>query len=307
MATFDEVLSANRRDSLLLLVLLVILLASLGAAAAHLLIGDYVLETSAVTIAVTALYFFAMWFYGDAMVLTSVGAEHVNSRNYPMLDNVLEELCIATNLPKPEIYVIHDPSLNAFATGRDPEHASVAITSGLLEKLNREELMAVMAHEISHVKNLDIRFSTLLAVTVGAILVIRDLILNSAFRLSGRRGGRSSGKGSGGMFLYAVCLVFIILAPLFTVLLHTMASRSREYMADTNAVKITRNPQSMISALTKVSQGPSAMLSDVASGTQHIFFANPMRINGRERSSLFSTHPLLEERIASIKKIYGIR
>lgn len=191
MATFDEVLSANRRDSVLLLVLLVILLASLGAIAAHLMIGDYVLDTSVITVAVTSLYFFIMWFHGDTMVRFSVGAEHVNSRNYPMLDNALEELCVATNLPKPEIYVIHDPSLNAFATGRDPAHASVAITSGLLERLNREELMAVMAHEISHVKNLDIRFSTLLAVTVGAILVVRDVIINGTFRMAGRRGGRS--------------------------------------------------------------------------------------------------------------------
>ncbi len=312
MASFDETISANRRDSVVVLVLLVVLVGTIGAAMAHVLLGgDYVWETSAGCVAFISVYFAVAWFYGDSMVLSSLRAIPVERHNYPVLNNVLEELCIATGLPMPAVFVIEDEGMNAFATGRDPEHASVAITSGLMEKLDRDELQAVMAHEMTHVGNYDIRFSTLLAVTVGAVLIVRDLVLNS-FRF-GFRGGRRSSSGGGKAggqaqaAIFAVCLLFIVLSPIFALLLQTMASRSREYMADTGAVKITRNPQAMISALTKISLGTSALIESASSGTQHIFFANPEKVYGREHSSIFSTHPLISERIASIKEIYGIR
>lgn len=310
MASFDETISANRRDSAVILVLLALLVGVVGAAAAFVMFGgDCVWETSAACVALTSAYFCVAWFYGDSMVLASSRAIPVERRNYPVLNNVLEELCVATGLPMPAVYVIEDAGMNAFATGRDPEHASVAITSGLLEKLDRDELLSVMAHEMTHVENYDIRFSTLLAVTVGAVLIVRDIAFNS-FRFGVRRRRGFSDGGRAGLALwpiYIACLLFILLSPLFALLLQTMASRSREYMADTGAVKITRNPQAMISALTKISQGVSSLLHSANSGTQHIFFANPQKVFGRERSSIFSTHPLISERIVSIKKIYGIR
>ena len=311
MASFDETISANRRDSVVILVLLVVLVGTIGAAAAHVLLGgDYVWETSVACVAFASIYFIIAWYCGDSMVLASLHATPVESQNYPVLNNVLEELCIATGLPMPAVYVIEDEGMNAFATGRDPEHASVAITAGLLEKLDRDELLSVMAHEMTHVGNYDIRFSTLLAVTVGAVLIVRDLVFNSfRFGLRGRRGSSGGGKAGGRaqLAIFGVCILFIVLSPIFAILLQTMASRSREYMADTGAVKITRNPQAMISALTKISQGASALIEPASSGTQHIFFANPQKVYGREHSSIFSTHPLISERIASIKEIYGIR
>lgn len=311
MASFDETTRANQRDSILVIVALLVLVGTVGAATAWYFFGEEgVLPVSMASIAFAGAYFAAAWFFGDDMVLFSVGAEHVNRWNYPVLNNVLQELCVATNLPMPEVYVIDDPGLNAFATGREPENASVAITSGLLERLNRDELQAVMAHEMTHVANYDIRFATLIAVTVGVVLLMRDFSLNAMrFGIGGSRssgrGGRSGKGGRAGFLILAVCLFFIVLSPIFAVILQMMASRSREYMADTGAVKITRNPGAMISALLKLSGGAS-VLRGADSATSHLFFATPRNAHEGSKSSLFSSHPTIAERVDSIKRIYGI-
>lgn len=308
MATFDDVVQANRRDSLLLLFLLLILLGAMGAAGAELLLGDMFFEGALFALLCGAIYFFFIWFCGDSFVLFSLGAEEAERDEYPTLYNVTEELCIASGLPMPKIYVLDEKSINACATGRDPEHSSVAVTKGLLEKLSREETMAVVAHEMSHVKNLDIRFSTLLAVTVGAILLIRDIILNSMFRLPGsrRRDSNSGGDSKVMIVLFVICVIFIIISPLITLLLQSMASRSREYMADADGVKLTRNPDAMISTLKKISDESGSIIDSSTSGTAHIFFASPNKQRFFDKDSIFSTHPSLEDRIRSIRQIYGV-
>ena len=308
MATFDDVVRANRRDSIILLSLLLVILGAMGAAGAELLFGDMLLAGTLLALVCGVIYFFFIWFFGDSFVLFSLGAEEAEQEEYPALYNITEELCIASGLPMPKICVLNEESINACATGRDPEHSSVAVTKGLLEKLNREETMAVVAHEMSHIKNLDIRFSTLLAVTVGAILLVRDIILNSVFRLPGSRRSSSDSRGDSKVMavLFVVCIIFILISPLFTLLLQSMASRSREYMADADGVKLTRNPGAMISTLRKISHESSAIIDSATSGTAHIFFASPNKQRFFEKNSIFSTHPSLEERIDSIRQIYGV-
>ena len=307
MASFDEVVSANRRDSFILLFLLLVILGALGAAGAELLYGGLLLDGALVAMAVGGIYFLLVWFLGDSFVLLSLGAEEADRDVHSVLYNVVEELCIASGLPMPKVYIIDEESLNACATGRDPAHASVAVTRGLLKKLNREELMSVIAHELSHVKNMDIRFSTLLAVTVGAILLVRDIILNSAFRFGSSRSSRNKDDGKGGnIIVLAVVLIFIIVSPLFTLLLQSMASRSREYMADADGVKLTRNPSAMISTLNKIAAESGAIVNSATSGTSHIFFVSPKAKSFFSSESLFSTHPSVQDRINSIKQIYGV-
>ena len=309
MATFDEVVNSNRRDSILLLVLLLLILGGLGAAGSELLLGASPLIGAVVVVVCSSVYFLFMWFLGDSCLLYSLGAEEADRDACPVLYNVVEELCIASALPMPRVYVLNEESLNACATGRDPAHASVAVTNGLLNKLNRDELAAVVAHELSHVKNFDIRFSTLLAVTVGAVLLVRDVILNSLFYMPGSRrtsSDRRDRDSRSAVVFYAVLLIFVVVSPIFTLILQAMASRSREYMADADGVKLTRNPDALISTLKKISAESGAIENSATSGTSHIFFVSPKENSFFGSDSLFSTHPSIQERVDSIRRIYAV-
>lgn len=246
-------------------------------------------------LAVALITGLASYYAGDSFILSSSSAYEIGHANEPRLFNVVEEMAIAAGVPMPRVFIIEDPSPNAFATGRDPQHATVAITRGLLDKLNRDELQGVIAHEISHVRNYDIRFMMLMAVMVGTIALLSDVMWRSRWYGSGRRG-----RGGGGALLMVIALVLLILSPLAAQLIQLAASRRREYLADASAALLTRYPQGLASALQKLEADPEP-LSVANRATQHLYIVNPLKNSGG--SSLWDTHPPLAERIARLQKM----
>jgi heat shock protein HtpX len=212
-------------------------------------------------------------------------------------------MSIAAEVPMPRVYVIDDTAPNAFATGRDPAHASLAITTGLLEKLDREELQGVIGHEMSHVRNLDIRFSLVVAVMVGAIAILADFFLRFTFWGGGRSRDRSGGGGAQAI-VFVIAIVLAILAPLISRFIQLAVSRQREYLADVSSVELTRNPQGLERALAKI--GADQEVLEVANrGTQHMYFTNPIKKFEERSSNLMSTHPAIVDRINRLRQLTG--
>ncbi len=240
------------------------------------------------------------YYGGDRAVLTMSKARRIQKKDYPQLFNVMEELSIAAGLPMPAVYVIDDTAPNAFATGRDPEHASVAITTGLLQKLNREELQGVMAHEMSHIGNRDILFATMVGVLVGSVALVSDFFFRGPFFGRGSRKSSGAGGGAGGFILLLIAFACGVLAPIATKLLQLAISREREYLADASATLLTRYPEGLASALEKIS-GDREVLEVANRATQHLYIINPIRPFEKRASSLFSTHPPVEHRIARLR------
>jgi heat shock protein HtpX len=218
--------------------------------------------------------------------------------------NVVQEMAIAANIPMPAVYVIDDTAPNAFATGRDPKHASIAITTGLLEKLDREELQGVIGHELSHVRNFDIRFALIVGVMVGAIAILADFFLRFTFWGGGRRSSNREGGGAAQAIIFAIAIVLAILAPIIARFIQLAVSRQREYLADASAVELTRNPYGLERALAKIS-GDTEVLEVANRGTQHMYFTNPIKKFEERSSNLFSTHPAIVDRINRLRELTG--
>ncbi len=220
--------------------------------------------------------------------------------------NVVQEMSIAANIPPPRVYVIEDSAPNAFATGRDPKHSSIAITTGLLGKLDREELQGVIGHEMSHIRNLDIRFSLLVAVLVGSIALMSDFFLRATFWGGVRRSrGRGSSEGGGVVIVvYAIAVVLAIIAPFVAALVQLAVSRQREYLADASSVELTRNPSGLERALAAIA-GDQEALEVANRATQHLYFVNPIKKWENRSSGLFSTHPPILERINRLRALTG--
>jgi heat shock protein HtpX len=222
--------------------------------------------------------------------------------------NVVRELSIAANVPMPRVYLIEDTAPNAFATGRDPEHASVAITTGLLQKLDREELQGVIGHELAHVRNYDIRFSLLVGVLVGSIALLADILARMAFwgGMTGRgarRGGSRDGGGAA-VFIFFLGLLVAILAPFFARLVQMAVNRQREYLADATSVELTRNPYGLERALAKLATDQEPL--EVANrATQHLYIVNPIKKLDESARGLFSTHPAIVDRINRLRRLTG--
>jgi heat shock protein HtpX len=206
----------------------------------------------------------------------------------------------------PKVYIIEDTAPNAFATGRDPKHASVAITTGLLQKLDREELQGVIAHELGHVRNYDIRFALLVAVLVGSIALLADFFLRFTFWGGGRRGGGDRDRGGGGLavILFIVAIVLAIVAPIIARFVQLAVSRQREYLADATSVELTRNPRGLERALAKIA-GDREVLEVANRATQHLYFTNPIKKFEERSSSMFSTHPAIVDRINRLRQLTG--
>jgi heat shock protein HtpX len=220
--------------------------------------------------------------------------------------NVVQELAIAANVPMPKVYVIDDTAPNAFATGRDPKHASVAITTGLLEKLDREELQGVIGHELSHVRNLDIRFAMIVGVLVGSIALLADFFLRFTFWGGGRRSSRDRDGGGGGLQIvfFVIAIVLSIVAPIVARFVQLAVNRQREYLADASSVGLTRNPYGLERALAKISADPEVL--EVANrATQHMYFTNPIKKFEERATGLFSTHPATVDRINRLRELTG--
>jgi heat shock protein HtpX len=292
-----EEISANKRNSWLLVAAVTAVLVVLGFLLGEYWGSGYVGVGFAVGIAV--ILSLSAYYNGGRMVLSMSRARRIERKDNPKLSNVVEELAIAGGLPVPAIYIIDDSAPNAFATGRDPEHASVAITTGLLQKLSRDELQGVMAHELSHVGNRDILFATMVGIMVGSIALLADFFLRSLF-WGGARRRRSRSSGSGGAILIVVALVLALLAPLFARLLQLAVSRQREFLADASAAKLTRYPEGLASALEKIAHDREVL--EVANrATQHLYIVNPIKPFEKRAKSLFSTHPPVEERVARLR------
>lgn len=242
---------------------------------------------------------------GDQILLASSKALKVTPDVHPMLFNVVEEMTIAANMPKmPKVYIINDPAPNAFATGRNPENASVAVTAGLLTKLNRDQLQGVIAHEISHIIHRDILFVTLAGVMLGSIVLISQVFLRGMFysSLGSRRRYSSSSSNQGGaqLIMIVIAIVFAILAPILTQLLYFALSRKREYLADAAGVRLTRYPEGLAGALEKIA-GTNINMEAANKVTAPMYIANPFR--GKKAMNLYSTHPPIEERIRILRNM----
>jgi heat shock protein HtpX len=247
------------------------------------------------------------YFQGDSILLGMSRAKKIRPDDHPRLYNVVEEMKIASGLEKmPDIYIIDDPALNAFATGRDPNRASVAITSGLLQKLNRDELQGVIGHEISHIKNRDVLLMAMCSVLLGTIVILawygsRFLFFGS---MAGSRRSSSRGGGQGQIIVLIVAFVFMILAPIFAQLIYFAISRKREYLADASSALYTRYPEGLASALEKLANS-TEQLKSANQATAPMYIINPFRKRGLKASDLTSTHPPVSERIRILRAMAG--
>ncbi len=247
---------------------------------------------------------FASYWKSDSVALAMAKAHPADPAQYARLHNLVEGLCIASGLPKPRLYVVDDPAPNAFATGRDPQHAAVAVTTGLLERMNRVELEGVIAHELSHVKNYDILVMTLAVTMVGMVAMLADIGMRMMWFGGGRRNRDSNG---GGAIVAIVAIVFMIVAPIAARALQAAVGRKRESLADVSAVEMTRYPPGLISALEKL-RDDQAVVRSASRATAHLWIEEPVqRIEGdspkQKLAGLFNTHPPLEERIAALREL----
>ena len=303
--SFYDQIAANRRNSFLMAGLVVVLLGMLGFAIGFAIFGSLGggVLTTAFAVGLGSLAGVGTYVAGDSLVLAVSGAREVDESQAPQLMNVVREMAIAANVPMPRVYIIEDTAPNAFATGRDPSHSSIAATTGLLEKLDREELQGVIGHELSHVRNFDIRFSLVVGVMVGAIAILADFFLRFTFWGGGRSRDRGGGN-SAQVVVFVIAIVLAILAPLISRFIQLAVNRQREYLADASSVEITRNPYGLERALAKISTDKEVL--EVANrGTQHMYFTNPIKKFEQRSSGLMSTHPPIVDRINRLRQLTG--
>ncbi len=262
---------------------------------------SYLLDTSIILIIAVVLSIamsFGSYWYSDKLVLRMTNARPIEKRDNPELYRLVENLCITAGLPLPKIYIIQESQPNAFATGRDANHAVVAVTRGLLEKLERAELEGVIAHELSHIGNKDMFLQTVIVVLAGVVAILSNMFL----RISFYGGGRRDSKGSAGVILLVLGILAAILAPLAASLIRLAISRKREFLADASGALLTRYPEGLARALEKIAADPNQMRK-ANNSTAHLFISNPFR--GEQKRSfftkLFMTHPPTEERIAALR------
>jgi heat shock protein HtpX len=307
--TFYQQIRQNKLRSALLVALIIGLLGVLGFFAGFLFVGDATgaLIFVPLSMLLAGVLSVGAYFGGDSLVLTASRARRVTEQEAPQLLNVVREMSLAADVPEPKVYLIDDTAPNAFATGRDPQHASVAVTTGLLQKLDREELQGVIGHELAHVANYDIRFSLLVGVLVGSIALLSDMMARAAFWGSMSRGSRRGGSSSGGgaaAIIMVVGLVVAVLAPIFARLVQMAVNRQREYLADATSVEMTRNPYGLERALAKLATDTEPL--EVANrATQHLYVVNPVKKLDSSAMGLFSTHPAIVDRINRLRRMSG--
>ncbi len=306
-----ELIRANKRNSVLLMVLMAVVLLLLGAVIGMAIFGPeggfFGLMIATVIWLVLTLISLSS---GDQILLAASRAQRVTHDVHPQLFNIVEEMKIAAGLPAmPKIYIINDPAPNAFATGRKPETASVAVTAGLLARLNRDELQGVIAHEISHILHRDILYVTLAGVMLGGIVLLSQVFLRGMFwsSMSGSRRRYSSGGQGGGqaqIVIMVVAILVAILAPIMAHLLYFALSRRREYLADAGAARLTRYPEGLASALEKIAGDRAPQLAVANSATAPMYIVNPFKKKGQMKlSDLTSTHPPISERIRILRNM----
>ena len=315
MAATTDFVSAqkvNRRNTLVLLAALTALAALVGYVIGWLLeseASDAVPAFSQAGVAAAGLmaavsvgWSAVSLAFGDKMVLAMANAKQIDKADAPQLYNVVEEMAIAAGVPMPKVMVLETDALNAFATGNKPGNGTIAVTRGLLNSLSRDELQGVVAHEMSHLANLDTRYMVVVGVTVGLIALVCDMLLRSLAWGRGNRSSSSDKKGGGAAILIILLIVVAILAPIAAKFVQMAVSRQREYLADATSVQFTRNPSGLISALGKLAE-KAEPFPGVSRATQHLFIVNPVQTFTAKSSALLATHPDVADRIARLRNL----
>jgi heat shock protein HtpX len=315
MAAITDFVTAqkvNRRNTLVLLVILTALAALIGYVVGWLLeseASDAVPAFSQAGVAAAGLMAAVSvgWSaislaFGDKMVLAMANAKQIDKADAPQLYNVVEEMAIAAGVPMPKVMVLETDALNAFATGNKPGNGTIAVTRGLLNSLSRDELQGVVAHEMSHLANLDTRYMVMVGVTVGLIALVCDMLLRSLAWGRSNRSSSSDKKGGGAAILVILLIVVAILAPIAAKFVQMAVSRQREYLADATSVQFTRNPNGLISALGKLAE-KAEPFPGVSRATQHLFIVNPVQTFTAKSSALLATHPDIADRIARLRNL----
>ncbi|MBI5226456.1 M48 family metallopeptidase [Candidatus Micrarchaeota archaeon] len=298
--SFQAEIASNQRKSWALIAVVLVVLSALIYIIAAVYTGGTSVAFLIFGLLFSGIYIGTTYFYGDQIVLSTTGAKPINARDpkHLLLKNTVENLAFAARLPKtPDIYVIESDALNAFATGRDPQHASIAVTSGLLNTMDRNELEGVIAHEMSHISNYDIRFSLLVACMVGLIAILSHMFLRSMMF----SGGNSSDRKGNILPLIIIGVILAIFAPIIVRMVQAAVSRKRESLADASGVKLTRYPEGLASALEKIKNQENrkdAPKLNVSEAESHLFFSDPVK---SPLDGLFATHPPLEERIKTLR------
>ena len=288
-----KAIAANKRNTVFIMVVFVALVSAIGWTVSY-LYGNT--SVAYIVIAIAAGYALLQYFIANKLAVAMTGAKEIQKRDNPRLYRIVENLAITLGLPTPKVYVIEDPALNAFASGRDPKHSIVAATTGLIDAMDDPELEAVMAHEMGHVQNYDIRVSMIVFGLVSAIGILSDIVIRMMFFGGNRRDSNMHPA------VYLVGLIVVILAPIIAVIVQAAISRQREYLADASGAMTTRHPAALASALEKLKQNSRPMKRQ-HTATAHLFFSNPLQKGSI--SKLFSTHPPLEDRIARLRKNAG--
>lgn len=300
-----EQIASNKRRTFLLVLGAVVFLALIGYVIGVMTSSGPVGVILAIVVAVVMSL--GSYFYGDRIVLASTRAREVTPQDEPRLHNIVEGLAIAAGIPKPRVYVVPERALNAYATGRDPDHSSIAITQGLLEAMNRVELEGVIGHELAHVQDRDILVGTVVATLVGAAVLISEFFMRAWFwgGLGGRRGSDRNGGPVALVFL-AVGIVMLILAPIVGQIIKLAVSRNREYLADAQGAMLTRYPPGLIGALRKIEAGSTIPMHSANNATAHLWLNQPSRIEGEGMGPLerlFQTHPPIADRIRRLEEM----
>ena len=296
--TLYDLIAANKRKTFFFILVTSLFLGALGYAVVEVLdwgLGGYIFFAVFIIV-----YNIVLYYNSDKIALKATGSVPADPDEFRMLHNVVEEVTIAAGIPKPKVYITPTPAPNAFATGRNPQNASLAVTTGLLELMNRQELQGVVAHEISHIRNYDILLMTVVAAIGGLIILLRDFFLRSMF-LGGRRRSRRGG-GRAGVVLLVIGLVLAIVAPIFVALIRAAISRQREYLADASGAYITRYPHGRAQALAKLRDAGDKM-KRASDANDHLFIANPFGKDRMDVASMFATHPPIDKRIERLNKL----
>lgn len=283
-------IDSNKRKTAILISIFLALIIGIGYYLNAFL--GYGYETVVIAVVISSFMSIFSYYASDKIALASTGAKEITQEQNPYLFRMVENLCMSQGMPLPRIYIIPSPALNAFATGRDPKHASIAVTTGIMEALENEELEGVIAHELSHVKNYDIRVMTIVVVLVGSIGLISDIVFRSHLF-----GGKNSDNKGNGIFMI-LGIVALIISPIVAELIKLAVSRKREYLADASGALMTRYPEGLARALEKIN-GSKIPFEKANSATAHLFISNPLK--GKTFSSFFSTHPPIEERIKRLR------
>lgn len=300
--THYQAIQANKNKSLLIVTLFITFIVGASYIMAKGL--GYGLDIVGIALIVSGITSFFSYYYSDKIILVVSGAREAKREEFFDFYTVTENLCMGANLPQPKLYVIDDTAMNAFATGRDPDHAVVCATTGLLQRLNRSEIEAVVAHELSHIQNYDIRLMSIVSILVGLVALLSDWMLRMTFY--GRRGKDNDNQSSQvQMIMFVVGIVLALLSPIIAQLIQLAISRRREYLADASGVGMTKNPNGLINALKKISNDKEP-LEAANKATAHLYIANPLKNTHNAIgmfAGMFRTHPPVEERIAALQKL----